>query len=173
MISARLVVIDEWHGKFVVNDSYRIIAEELHTKFKEITVPVKSILFVDNTESTGKHKNKIKYAQISTMPERWKQIIYQLTGKNFSYVMEFFKINTQDMSAEQIILTVYHELRHVDSTGEVISHDIEDWQNMHYKLGPDWASTKRLLPNLLDKHVDWDSISRPNLFSISGARVDE
>ena len=165
MSDQRLVVIDEWGGKFVINEFYRPLATALCQKFPELQhIPAQSILFVDNTESKAKNKNKYKNAQIAKMPEKWQQIIYQMSGKTFDFIMEFFKLNIFEMSREQIIALVYHELRHIHRNGDLILHDIEDWSNMHYKLGADWNSTKRLIPDLLDLDVNWDNIRQPSLF---------
>lgn len=161
----RLVVVDEWSGKYLVNEFYRPIAEALVKKFDEIKhVPVEYILFIDNTDSKGMNRNKIKYAQIGKLPEKWLEVIYQLTGRSFGYFMEVFKRNIQDLSREQIVALIYHELRHIGKDGEIVLHDIEDWANMHYKLGPDWANTKRVIPDLLEEGINWDIIYTPRLF---------
>ncbi|GEA17771.1 putative metallopeptidase [Moorella sp. E306M] len=164
--TSRLLVLPEWGGKYVINEAYRPIAEALVKKYPELRFKlVDEILFVDNTEDKGKQKNKYKNAQIGKIPEKYREIITQLTGRSFSYIMEFYKRNIETMSREQIIALVYHELRHIGADGDIILHDIEDWANMHYKLGPDWASTMRGIPNLLDEGVDWDSITGPSLFN--------
>lgn len=140
--AAHLVVVKEWGGKYVVNEAYRPIAEALVKKYEELRhIPVADILFVDNTEGTGKNKNKKKLAQVGKIPEKWMEIIHQLTGKSFGYFMEFFKRNTQDMGREQIIAVIYHELRHIGRDGELVLHDIEDWANMHYKFRLDGYET--------------------------------
>lgn len=163
--TSRLVVLPEWGGKYVINEAYRPIAEKLVEKYTELRFKlVDEILFVDNTEDKGKQKDKFKKAQVGKIPEKYQEIIKQLTGRGFSYIMEFYKRNIEMMSREQIIALVYHELRHIGADGDLILHDIEDWANMHYKLGPDWSSTMRAIPDLLKDGVDWDSITGPNLF---------
>lgn len=89
----------------------------------------------------------------------------------FEYYIEFFKRNIADLSREQIIAVVYHELRHIGPDGEIVLHDIEDWANMHYKLGPRWATTKAAIPDLLAEGVDWDSIRGPQLRLFEDERV--
>ncbi|CCO08252.1 putative metallopeptidase [Desulforamulus hydrothermalis] len=158
--NSRIVVVDEWNGKYVINDAYRPIAEALVCKFEELKhVPVKAILFIDNTEGTGKSMNKIKYAQIGKVPEKWQEIIYQVTGRTFQYFMEIFKRNIREMSREQIIALVYHELRHIDYDGGLKHHDIEDWSEMVYGLGLNWSSTKTVIPDLLAEGIDWSNIN--------------
>ena len=39
------------------------------------------------------------------------------------------------------------------------------------KLGPDWASTKAYIPDLLDEAVDWDSIRVLTLFEESKLKL--
>jgi len=68
------------------------------------------------------------------------------------------------MEKEQIIALVYHELKHIDKYGDLVGHDIEDWTVMVDRLGPEWASTRAMIPNLLDIDVNWDRIGGYGLF---------
>lgn len=90
----RLVVVENWSGKFVINEMYRPIAEALVKKFPNDLrfIAVQTILFVDNTESEGKTKNKRKYVVPSVISDKWHQILYQLTGHRYNYILEFYKI---------------------------------------------------------------------------------
>lgn len=161
-----LIKVDEWNGQYVINEAYRPIAGALIKKYPEIGhIPLLSILFIDNTTGTGTSRNKRKNAQIGKIPTKWQEIIKQLTGHTFIYYMEFFRLNISEMSQEQIIALIYHELRHIDINGDLRHHDIEDWSEMVAKLGPDWHQTMRSLPNLLDDGVDWGSIQSQGLFS--------
>jgi len=165
-----IIVIKEFNGKYKINQNYLTIAEALREKFKELQfVPVNSILFIENLEDKKKNKNKIVFAQISKVPEKWEDIIYQTTGKKFMYMLEIFKENTSEMSREQMIALIYHELHHIqiiDGEFKLVGHDVEDWTNMIEKLGVNWNSTKSDIPDLLDEDVDWDSITGPamNIF---------
>lgn len=163
-----LVVVKEWSGKYAINEAYRPIAEALVKKFPELKyVPVKAILFVDNTETKAKHKDKLKYAQIMKVPDKWVQVIYQLTGRAFTYVVEVFKQNTEEMAREQIIALIYHKLRHIGPGGELKAFEIEEWVTTYHKLGSNWATTKALIPDLLEDGVDWDSIVGPTQAQLS------
>ena len=164
--SSRIVVVKEWNGKYVINEFYRPIAKGLVDKFPElIHVQPKGILFVDNTQGKKEHRGKKVLAQISMFPEKWYQIIYQLTGRAYLHMIEFFKENLQEATREQIIAVVYHELRHIGRDGELVAHEIEDWDLMYHKLGHDWAAKNRDIPDLLEDGVDWDNLLQPNLFS--------
>ncbi|MCK9326783.1 MAG: hypothetical protein M0P69_14925 [Bacteroidales bacterium] len=168
-----IITVNEFNGVYKINEAYRPIAKALKEKFEELAyVPVGNILFIENLESKRKKNNKIIYAQISKMPSKWLDIIYQVTGQSFEYMLEIFRENIAEMSREQIVALVYHELRHIQlvmaDNGpkvDIVSHDIEDWTNMIQKLGTDWASTKGEVPDLLAADVDWESIEGPaNLF---------
>lgn len=162
MQTSNLIVVKEFNGKHRINDAYRPIAEALKAKYRELEhIPVKHILFIENTEDKRKKNKATVFAQIGKVPDRWGDIIYQTTGKHFSYVMEIFRNNITEMSREQIIALIYHELRHIGYDGDLISHDIEDWANMVEKLGVNWAGTKAYIPDLLDKDIDWESIEGP------------
>lgn len=162
----KLIQVEEFDGKYFINEAYRPIALALVRKYKELNhIIVGEILFVEDTESTKKKNGQIVFAQIGLIPEKWDDIVYQLTGKRFGYLMEIYKINIAMMSREQIFALIYHELRHIGIGGKMVDHEINDWINMVEKLGLDWNSTQRSIPNLLDEDVDWESIEGPaNLF---------
>lgn len=161
-----LVVVDEFGGKYLVNEAYRPIAEGLIKKCPEMNhLAADSFIFIDNISDTGKSLNKMRLASTNKIPPKWSDALYQLSGKRFDYCIEFFKTNIEQMSKEQIVALVYHELRHVDKDGNMRHHDVEDWIEMVGKLGPNWAETKARIPDLLDNEVDWDKIKgQPNLF---------
>jgi hypothetical protein len=168
-----IISIQDFAGKFVINENYRPIAEALKNKFQELeVVQVNSIIFIDNTETKKKINNSIVYAQVGKIPEKYKDIIYQFTGKYFSFMIEVFKENTVEMSREQMIALIYHELRHIQLVRKknsaeitIVSHEVNDWLNMIEKLGVNWNNPKSDIPNLLDNNINWDSITGPmNLF---------
>lgn len=164
-----IIAVDEFGGKYFINEFYRPIAEALQEKFKELKyVPVKSILFIENREDKRKKNNSIVFAQISKVPGKWEEIIYQLTGRYFEYILEIFRENIIEMSREQIIALMYHELRHIQQVKtkdgikiDIVSHEVEDWINMVEKLGLNWATTKGYIQDLLDKDINWDNIQGP------------
>lgn len=169
MDTKSIVKVKEFNGKFKINNSYRPIAEALKKKYEELQyAPIKRILFIENMEDKKKKNNKIVYAQISKVPGKWEDIIYQVTGKYFEYTLEIFKENIINMSREQIIALIYHELRHIQLVQkeggpdiDIVGHDVEDWLNMVEKLGLNWASTRGQIYDLLEDGVDWDSIEGP------------
>lgn len=164
---------DDFAGQYKINVDYRPIAEALKEKYKELEyVPVSSIIFIDNVETKKKSKNSIVFAQVGKVPSKWADIIYQLTGTYYSFFIEVFKENTAEMSREQIIALLYHELRHIQLVEKkngyeitIVNHEINDWINMIDKLGHNWNSTNNNIPDLLDKNINWDNIMGPmNLF---------
>jgi len=172
-IQNNIIAVEEFGGKYKINENYRPIADALKVKFRDLEyVPVKNILFIENTEDKRKKNNSTVYAQISKMPGKWEEIIYQVTGKYFEYMLEVFKENTISMSREQIVALIYHELKHIQLVQtkdgpkiDIVSHDVEDWFNMVEKLGVSWASTKGQVPDLLAEGVSWETIEGPmNLF---------
>ena len=171
MENKNIIVIKDFNGKYKINEHYRPIAEALKEKFKELQyVPVKNILFIENLEDKKKKSNSIIYAQVSKVQGKWMDIIYQFTGQYFEYMLEIFKENTVEMSREQMIALIYHELKHIQlvktpdgSKIDIVNHDVEDWTIMIEKLGSNWNSTKSDIPDLLDEGVDWDSITGPSM----------
>jgi len=163
------ITVKEFNGTHKINEAYRPIARALKSKFTELEfVPVENILFVENLEDKKKKNNIPVYAQISKLPGKWEDIIYQTTGQSFEYMLEIFRENIHGMSRAQIVALVYHELKHIQFINSdngpkvgIVGHDIEDWINMVEKFGSNWASTKGEIPDLLDEDVSWDSIEGP------------
>ena len=86
-----LVVVEEFGGKYVINDFYRPIASGLIKKFPELShLAVESFLFIDNISDTGKSRNVMRKANTNKIPPKWGDAIYQLTNKRFDYYIEFF-----------------------------------------------------------------------------------
>lgn len=173
-----LVVVDEWNGKYLINEYYRPIAEKLVEKFRELQyAPVNNILFVENTEDKRKVGHKLVFAQISKISVRWQEIIAQMTGKQFAFMIELFKENMYGMSREQVVAVIYHELRHIQLTTDpkidLVGHEIDDFVNMIEKLGANWATTRTRIPDLLDDTIaNWDDIlGPPTLFPEANLRV--
>jgi hypothetical protein len=158
-----LVLVSEWTGDYLINDSYRPIAEQLCRKFtRELHAQSEEILFVDNLKDRKLNKGRLVFAQISVIQPKMAEIIEQMTGRKFKFIMEFFKKNMEMMAREQIIALVYHELRHIDSVGKLVDHDIADWAEMLTKIGPNWATTRASIPDLLDDSLTkWEDIEGP------------
>lgn len=168
-----IIIIEEFDGKYKINEGYRPIAAALKEKFKELEyVPVDNIIFIDNTETKKKKNNSIVFAQVGKIPDKWIDIIYQFTGKLYRFMIEVFKENTAEMSREQMVALIYHELRHIQLVQKrngpeisIVSHEVNDWINMIEGLGLDWNHTTEDIPDLLDETVNWDNIMGPmNLF---------
>lgn len=162
----RLVILDEWSGKFMINNEiYTPLAHKLAQKTQDLKhVPIPSILFIENLDGNGKDRNKVKYAQISKLPEKWQDILKQTTGQNFCYLVEIFKKNIENMTWAQVVLVIYRELRKIDTDGELRTYDIEEFGEIAYNLGTDWDGKNRIIPNLLEVDGNWELMRQPRLF---------
>ncbi len=159
---------------FSINESYRPIALALQKKFEELKdAPIKNILFVDNLNSKKKAGSKVVFAEIGKIPGKWQDVLYQTTALYFEFMLTVYRENIANMSRAQIVALIYHELRHIrrDEFGnKIVGHDIEDWHEMHSKLGHNWATTMGDIPDLLSDSVDWNSIEGPAaLFTFDGS----
>lgn len=165
MEARRLVILDEWSGKFMINnDYYAPLAHALAKKFDALKhIPVPSILFVENTAGNGKDRNKFKYANISKLPEKWQDILKQVTGRNFCYMIEIYKKNLEDLTHSQVVLIIYRELRKLGKDGEIQAYDIEEFSEIAYSVGTDWDGKNRIIPNLFDIE-SWEGMKQPRLF---------
>lgn len=166
--------IEDWDGKYRINEGYRPIAEALVEKYPELGhIPVDKILFIDNVETEARRKGRYVLAQVGLAPSRWAQIITQLSGVETWYFMEIFRKNTKGLSEEQLVALIYHELRHIGRDGAMVAHDVEDWGNMITALGFGWNSSGKEIPNLLGDEVDWDSILARRLLGMADDEANE
>jgi predicted metallopeptidase len=142
--------------QYRVNESYREIATRLVDKFKDVRhVCVGSIAFVDNEDGKGQSKGKTVYARISTIPEKLQPL---LKDKAQQYVIEVFKVSTMDFSREQLVLAIYHELKHIALDGNLVGHDVEEWNSVLATVGAGWTETRMSLPDLLGEGFDWTGV---------------
>lgn len=149
--------------KYKINEIWRSVAEALCDKYPELGhIDVDQIIFLDNIKSKGKSRGRRIYAQTGLVSERWQEIVYQMTGQAFSFFIEFFKENTRHLSREQMIVLLYHELRHIDEEGKIIAHHIEEWSEVLEGLGPGWAFPGKAIPDLLGDDVDWNALTGRN-----------
>lgn len=155
--------------EYCINEAYRPIAEKLRNKFAELKhVPVENILFVERQEGKLKSNNKKVLGKVSKISSRYNEIIFQLTGQQYDFMIEIFKADTVHMTREQIVALIYHEMRHiqlvVNSGIKIVGHDIEDWHEMTAKLGLDWNVSGKMVPDLLGENItDWNSIEDPQV----------
>lgn len=141
---------------WIKNYIYRPIAEKLVEKYSEIKhVRPKNILFIENME--WKKPNSLKpksywQARISMATKQFEA----MTG--YDYILETRNYFIEQMSREQIVALIYHELRHIDQYGDLQPHDVEDWDNMVATLGKDWAKTKAEIADLIEDDVFWKQL---------------
>ncbi|WHH58291.1 putative metallopeptidase [Petroclostridium sp. X23] len=137
---------------WIKNYYYRPIAERLVRKFDEIRhVPTAKILFIEDTEWTPGTAKQPWMAQIRMANNQ----LLAMTG--YEYVMELRQYYIEQMTREQVIGVVYHELRHIDVDGALLKHDIEDWSDMVRTLGENWATSKANIIDILDEEFPgWD-----------------
>jgi len=58
------LAVDEFNGKYFINEDYRPLAEKLRAKFRELQhVPVKHILFLENREDKRKKAQHYVFAR--------------------------------------------------------------------------------------------------------------
>lgn len=147
---------DEKH--WIKSYYYRPIATKLIQKFEELNhIRPHSILFLENTvwEPSKTSTKKTWIARIS------KANTYLQQTWGYDFVLETREYFMNNMSREQIIATIYHELMHIDRDYELKPHDIEDWEWMVATLGKDWAETKSQIMNLLDEEFPgWNTLRR-------------
>ena len=143
----------------IVNSRIMPIAKRLAAKYEELQhIDVDSVLFIANHKSAG-GKKRIILARTSKIPDKWRDILYQLGGCSYSHVIEFLTKPTAMLDENQITALVYRELRMIDPEGSIILPDTNDWWNVIAGLGRHWFYPDETCPNLLDEGVDWKKLA--------------
>ena len=102
---SRLVILDEWHGKYkITNEMYQSIANELVKSYEHLKyVPVASILFIENTEGKAKRQNKLQYATISKIPEKWSDIFYiKQLAEGFNLCLSYKRKTSKTLAGNRL-----------------------------------------------------------------------
>ena len=140
----------------ICNSRVRPIADELIKKYEELRhIDVSKILFVVNHSTGGK---KLTLARTGRVPERWRDILFQLGACSYFYLVEFYAKQTACLDENQMIALIYRELRRIGPEGQIVTPDIHDWWQILMGLGRHWFYPDSTCPNLLDRNVDWKKL---------------
>ena len=121
------------------------IAKELQKQYIDElgNIDLDKICFLKEIESEKGNK----YAVTKTL-DKITRAIYS----KYNYVIIFFQKKIENMTAAQLHLLVYHELRHVHPEGEgSIKHNIEDFDDVIITFGVGWATNPNLKDMLKEK----------------------
>lgn len=152
------------NGKFgdkhwIKNFIYRPIAKRLIEKFPELKhIKPMGILFIEDMEWEMPDSAKPKRHWMARISKANKHLDF-MTG--YDYVLETRNYFIDRMSREQLVALIYHELRHIDKYGDLVSHDVEDWDNLVATLGRDWATTQAQIIDILEDDFEgWRELGK-------------
>ena len=144
----------------IVNFKYAPLAEKLKVKFEELShININRILFLEDFVSFA-----YKPPKEPTWVAKVKKASADITNIwGYWYIMTIRHHLVCDKSQEQVVALIYHELRHVGRFGEIIPHDIEDWECLVEALDKDWFKGTHLVDNILADSFEWSARSRHNI----------
>lgn len=137
-------------GKNVVAEAYRR-ASAILIGLHRLDAREEEILFLTDRTS---EQPKASGSRIFRIPEIWRDVVYQLTGHDFRYVIKFFDCNLEQLTSRQAAALLYHELRHIrfdpvkNRTVLDLRHDVEEWSEL-VPFG-NWEKGESELPDLFD-----------------------
>lgn len=113
------------------NNRYKFIIETLCNNFSELKhINPEDIVIVSNIKVDYKEKiQKLIYADITKISDRLFEVISQYyNNKNpFKYILQIYENHITELSLNQLIIVIYHELLHIGEDGILINHDFEDF----------------------------------------------
>jgi len=127
------------------------LAKQILNKMPEL-FDIRDVVGIENIGFVRCFKNKnygkkIKYAECRKVKSSYKAFI------PYDYIITFYDYNTSLLSQNQKKLLMYHELKHIDSTGGIIPHDVEDFSDILKNFGIDWAKQGATVPDILSEEV--------------------
>ena len=140
----------------IANWKYSLVAEQVAEKFQEIRhVKPRSILFLELVDwkppASGAGRTWVARVQKANK--------YLENTWQYKYIMEIKEYYSSQMSKEQIVALLYHEMRHIAPNGKIQIHDVEDWGNMVATLGANWVAMGAEIVDLLDRDFPgWDHL---------------
>lgn len=142
----------------IVNSRMKPIADRLVHKFEELRhIKTDMILFVVNHKSAGSKKH-IVLSRTSRVPEKWRDVLFQLGACSYFYMIEYFGKTTACLDENQIIALTYREMLRIGPEGQVVKPDIHEWWHIIVGLGRHWFYPDSTCPNLLDEDVNWKKL---------------
>lgn len=110
------------------------------------------ILYVEELNKRPRHIAKIRLLQ---------QPLTLLSDKKF--IMEISLQHWDNLSYNQKLLVVYHELLHIkfnfeNDKYEIELHDVEDFSEILSVFGLGWSSEGNEVPNILENPEVWNTI---------------
>lgn len=146
----------------ICNSRMRPLADELIKKYEELRhLDASKILFVVNHKSAGSKKTLV-LARTSRVPERWRDVLFQLGACSFFHMVEFYGKTTSCLDENQMVALLYRELRRIGPEGQILTPDVHDWWQVLMGLGRYWFYPDSTCPNLLDENVDWKKLMGAN-----------
>lgn len=137
---------------WISNHKYEPIAKKLCEKFEELShIDTNRILFLEDINYMKKSDKRQWMARVRKAPK-------ELTEAwGYWFIMEIRSWFLENMTDNQRVALIYHELRHCGEYGELVKHDVEDWKNIVKTLGIDWAETVSDISNIMDEQFGWDN----------------
>lgn len=136
----------------IKNWYYEPIAARLVEKFEELAhIDASGILFLENTHWAQPKGGVKKWTWIARI-KKANEHLQNTWG--YDYIMEIKMHFASDMDIEKIVALIYHELRHIGEEGELLHHDVEDWNNLVATLGVNWPSTHAEIIDLLGEEFE-------------------
>lgn len=159
-------------GRNAITEYLRDLAISI-CRAQDLPADTDKILFV--MDKATKRRRRYSASDIKKIPEDYSDIIFQLTGYRFEYIVKFWEANLSRLCGNQTTALLYHELRHIrmDKEGKLFflpTHDIEDWPELS-KFG-DWEGRGAELPDLLSEKIERED-DGPETFVIEAESVAE
>lgn len=137
-------------GRNVLACAFRTVAAALVDRYRLPVDPDRILFLMDRVK-----ESKTSGSAVFRIPPLWREVLHQLTGREFDVAIKLWEENAARLSSAQMGALLYHELRHLSLDGKTgehrlnLRHDTEDWGEL-VPFG-DWEREAGALPDLLSE----------------------
>lgn len=141
---------------WIMNEWYAPIGRRIMEKFEKLEwLKQYKILYLEDKEW-----------EPTTAVWNWKARIKKTNaqfyeGTGYDFIIETRKYYTEQMTREQLVLLIYHELRHIGEDGKLKHHNIEEWNEIVATVGNDWSKKGQEVIDILSEDFgeeDWMAV---------------
>ena len=126
--------------------------------FRQAFAPIAREFSMEWRITDSAQKKRVVLARTAKVPPKWQEILYQLGGGSYFFMVEFYERSLEPLDNAQMTALLYHELRKITPEGGVVPPDVHDWYQMIQGLGRHWFYPDATCPDLLAEGVDWKKL---------------
>lgn len=138
-----------------------LVIRDTLKKFKEFNhISEIDIITIRNNKKKANIENMDKgeatYATISKISPKIKEIIEQITGENFIYILEIVNSEFDQLDLNQQKAIIYFELAKITQEYKISKNENNSWLKIIHGIGIDFKRLDQTCVDILDPNFTWE-----------------